>query len=236
MSIDSKEKNEGTNKLHKIKINTPDTGYEPFPVYIINRSTYEALNFDPALGKPATISYKLTKAGTIRLRIARRDNPGLILLTLLDWTEQPFGEHKVQWDGRDASGNIIDNKKILIHFDAKDQALGGKHREHDKLNCGDPKLIIKTNPETLRNIKGNLELRASFSDGPDRIKWSSGCEVKYFIDYGLIKKEVFQKVQNEFSLVIDTSKLSAGEHLITVNISDMNDHVGTAGLRITVAG
>lgn len=231
MNTGSREEKEN---LYKIKINTPDTGYEPFPVYIINRSSYEALNFDPNLGKPATISYKLTKAGTIRLRIARRDNPELILLTLMDWTDQPFGEHKVQWDGRDASGNIIDNKKILIHFDARDQAFGGKHQEHDGLVCFDPKINIEAKTETIQNVKGDLEIRTSFPDGLDKIKWNAGYEVKYFVDYGLVKKEVFQETQNRFSLIIDTTKLSNGEHLITVNISDLHDHVGTAGLKIMV--
>ncbi|RJQ51143.1 MAG: hypothetical protein C4526_10810 [Nitrospiraceae bacterium] len=220
-------------KSYKIKIHTPDTGYEPFPVSIINRSTYEATTFNPALGKPATISYKLTKAGTIRLRIARRDAPELVLRTLMDWTDQPFGEHKIEWDGRDASGNIIDNKRVLIIFDSKDQAFGGKHQEHDGQACSDPRLLIETD-QRPEGVKGKLDIRTSFSEGPDNIRWSAGCEVRYFIDYILITKEIFREIPERFYLPVDTSKLANGEHLVTVNISDFNDHTGTAGIKITV--
>jgi hypothetical protein len=242
MSSVVKKKREGLGEeLHKIKIHTPDSGYESFLVSIINRSTREALTFDPHLGKPATIYYSLTKAGTIRLRIVRRDNPELVLLTLQDWTEQGFGRHEVRWDGRDASGNIINNKKVLITFDAKDQAFGGKHQEHDARRCYDPKLIIETTPELTRKIKGNLDIITSFAEGPDRIRWDPNCEVKYFIDYSLFKREVFKNIVNttrfredKFYLRLDTTKLSKGEHIITVNINDFNDHIGTASLKINV--
>jgi len=225
-----KEKPEDKKELHKIAIHTPDSGYEPFPVSIINRSTYEALTFDPRIGKPATISYGLTKAGVIRLRIVRRDNPGLLLLTLQDWTEQEFGRHEAKWDGRDASGNIIDNKKVLIIFDAKDQAFEGKHQEHDARRCYDPKLIIEITPQ---KIKGNLEIITSFSEGPDKLKWAS-YEIKYFIDYSLFKREVFKDMKDKFYFSLDTAKLSNREHVITVNIDDFNDHIGTASLKINV--
>ena len=78
-------------KNHKINIHTPDPGYEPFPVSIINRSTYEAMTFDPSLGKPATISYGLNKGGCIRIRLTCRGQESLVIRTLQDWTNQDFG-------------------------------------------------------------------------------------------------------------------------------------------------
>ncbi len=225
---DSKEKK----NLYKIKINTPDVGYESFPVSIINRSVSETLSFDPSLGKPASIFYKLTKAGTIRLRIVRRDNPDVLLLTLLDWTDQAFGEHEVKWDGHDASGNIIDNKKVLIIFESRDQT-GGKHRDHDSAVCCDPGITIKSRPETKEHVRGNLEICIFLSEEADKLQWSSGCEISCFIDYKLSKKETFQKKQKEFTLVLNTADLDSGEHFITVNINDFSDHIGTASLKIT---
>ena len=229
-----KEKQEEDRTVHKIKINTPDIGYAPFPVSIINRVTREIVTFDPSLGKPASIYYKLTKAGTIRLRIVRKDNPELLLATLQDWTEQAFGEHEVQWDGRDASGNIIDNKRVLIQFDARDQAFGCKHLDHDTDSCFDPELTITTEPETSSDVKGNLEITTSLTGGTDRPKQDSGCEVRYFVDHILLKKDKFENIGDKFHLTLDTTGLSDGEHIITVNIDDLNDHIGTASLRVSV--
>lgn len=234
MNKAEKEQQEENRTVHKIKIKTPDTGYEPFPVSIINRFTREAFTFDPSMGKPATISYKLTKAGTIRLRIVRKENQQLLLSTLQDWTEQEFGEHGVQWDGRDASGNIIDNKRVLIQFDAKDQAFGGKHQDHDIDLCRDPELTITAETGTSQDVKGELKITTSFAGGPDKLQKDSACEVRYFIDYALVKKEHFENIPDRFRLTLDTTDLSNGEHIITVNIDDLNDHMGTASLRVSV--
>jgi hypothetical protein len=230
MSKVTEERQENKKELHKIKIMTPDTGYEPFPVSIINRSTREALSFDPSLGNPANISYKLTKAGTVRLRIVRRDNPELLLLTLQDWKEQAFGEHTVQWDGRDASGNIIDNKWVIIQFDAKDQAFGGNHQGHETSACFDPELTITNWSDPARDGKGNLTFITSLAREADKWKPESGCEVNYFIDYVLFKKEKYQNNEDTFYLTLDTTGLSDGHHFITVNVDDLNDHIGTASL------
>ena len=155
-------------------------------------------------------------------------------MTLQDWTSQPFGVYKVQWDGRDASGNIIDNRKILIHIDANDQAFSGKHQEHDGSVCRDPKLVIETDQKNVQDVKGNLRMVTRFFENSDKEGWVEGCEVRYYVDYGLVKKESFQTVPDEFALAIDTTKLSNGEHFITVNISDNNDHVGTASIKFSI--
>ncbi len=39
---------------------------------------------------------------------------------------------------------------------------------------------------------------------------------------------------NEFVVKIDTADLSNGEHLITVNVDDLHDHIGSAGVKINV--
>lgn len=230
-----RDKEEKINReTRKVEINTPDTGYQPFPVSIMNKSTHEGLTFDPSLGKPATISYSLNKSGCIRIRIVRRDQQDLMLRTLQDWTDQEFGKYEVKWDGRDASGNIIDNKKVLIIFEARDQGKGRLHHNHNKELCHDPKLIFETNPESVQKLKGVFDIWTAFS-GETPSDWDNkGYEVRYFIDYKPVKTERFEKGAKRFGFKIDTAGLCNGEHLITVNIDDLQDHIGSAGLMIRV--
>ena len=173
-------------KLHKLDIKTPDPGYEPFPVSIMNRSTYEATIFDPTLGKPATISYRLNKAGCIRIRLSHRDQPKIILRTLIDWTNQEFGQYAVPWEGCDSSGNIVENKRILFLFEAKDQSKCLQHQEHDEGKCRDPLLKIETQPDSYQIVKGPFEIRTTLTGGEDNLGHKRGYEVRYFINYKLV--------------------------------------------------
>ena len=228
-----KEGQKAKNTYKKVDIQTPDPGYEPFPVSIMNRSTYEATTFDPSLGKPSTISYNLNKQGCIRVRLVRRNQPDLVIRTLQDWTDQNFGRYELKWDGRDSSGNIVDNKNIFVLFEAKDQGKGLQHTEHDGGSCKDPELHIKIRPESTKKLKGSLELLTTIS-GANNFENKNRCEVRYFIDFLPFQTQKIDKGVNNFNLKIDTTKLKNGEHLITINVHDFNDHVGSAGIKIDV--
>ena len=220
--------------IHKIDINTPDPGYEPFPVSIMNRSTHEVMTFDPSHGKSATISYSLNKPGCIRIRLVNREQPDLLIRTLQDWTNQEFGKHELKWDGRDASGNIVDNKRIFVLFESKDQGKGRQHHDHPQELCRDPLLMIKTLPNLCESVKGMLEIQASVVGEARNSQNEAEYEARYYIDYKLFKVEKFEKGMNNFIFKIDTNGLQNGEHLITVNVDDLHDHIGSAGLRVSV--
>jgi len=192
------------------------------------------MTFDPSHGKSATISYSLNKPGCIRIRLVHREQPDLLIRTLQDWINQEFGKHELKWDGRDASGNIVDNKRIFVLFESKDQGKGRQHHDHPQELCRDPLLMIKTLPNLCESVKGMLEIQASVvgeaRNSPDEAEY----EARYYIDYKLFKVEKFEKGINHFIFNIDTSGLQNGEHLITVNVDDLRDHIGSAGLRVSV--
>ncbi|MBI5286019.1 MAG: hypothetical protein HY878_00315 [Deltaproteobacteria bacterium] len=217
----------------KIEINTPDVGYEPFPVSILNRSTHEVMTFDPTLGKPATISYSLNKSGCIRVRLVCRNQQNLVIRTLQDWTDQGFGRYELKWDGRDVSGNIVDNKRILVVFEAKDHCKHRHHLGHDIEVCRDQMLIIESKQDTQK-VKGIFKMRALLPPGTNGFGKRDGVEVRYFVDYKPFKTERFEKGTGRFGFKIDTRSLENGEHLITVNIDDLDDHIGTAGVKVDV--
>jgi hypothetical protein len=223
-----------TKNIHKIDINTPDPGYEPFPVSIMNRITHEVMTFDPSHDKPAAISYSLNKPGCIRIRIVHREQPNLIIRTLQDWTSQGFGKYEVKWDGRDASGNIVDNKRMFVLFEAKDQGKGRQHHDHHEGLCRDPSITIKTLPDPFQFVKGTIEIQASLVGESCYPPDEAGYEARYYIDYKLYKVEKFEKGINNFIFKLDTKTLQNGDHLITVNVDDLHDHIGSAGLRVSV--
>lgn len=210
-----------------LHIDTMDKGYLNFPVRILARSTGEAMTFDPKQGKPATISYKLTRDGNIRLRVTRRDREDLVLRTLLDWTHQEFGPHEVKWDGRDASGNIVDNRRCFIEFKGDDP----KHKKHDPSKCHELSLTILSPAQggsisKLSDVR--LKLKGDRAYGQD-----DGYELRTYIDYEPASTSSLEKETTEFALP-DVENLPPGEHLITVNIEDGHDHIGVAGIRVNV--
>jgi CopG family nickel-responsive transcriptional regulator len=212
--------NQETENLHKVEITTPDPGYEPFPVSIMNRSTYEVTEFDPSLGKPAAISYSLNKAGCIRVRIVHRKQPTLVIRTVQDWTQQPFGSYKLQWDGRDSSGNIVNNKTLFVLFQAKDQIGLRQHQDHPPKTCCDSLLSV-----TSKTDGGSLIILAVLKDNAPKLDTMKGCQVRYFMDYALVKTEKFDKDQTDFKASLDYTSLSKGKHLVTVNLDDLHDQV-----------
>jgi hypothetical protein len=217
--------------LHKVEITTPDPGYEPFPVSIMNRSTYEVTEFDPNQGKPATISYRLNKAGCIRIRIVHRKQMNLVIKTLQDWTKQPFGNYELKWNGRDSSGNIVDNRPLFVLFQAQDQIANRHHQNHDARACRDSLVTVERISDAAQN---SLEILAVLHDNAQTYKPASGGQVRYFVDYQLVKTEKFANGRAIFKATLDTTGLARGKHLITVNIDDLQDHVASGGLQIEI--
>lgn len=211
-----------------LHIDTPDKAYLNFPVRILSRSTREALTFDPQRGEPATISYRLTRDGDIRVRVCWRKDKTPVLRAILDWTHQEFGDHEVQWDGRDASGNLVDNTRCFIDI------LGDspQHREHESGKCHELELKIVSPTEPEAAIGNLSEIRLELVGDP-AYGGENGYELRTYVDYELAAKTELDGDVTAFSLP-DVEGLARGQHLITINLDDRHDHVGVAGLRIDV--
>jgi len=66
---------------------------------------------------------------------------------------------------------------------------------------------------------------------------TGGVERRYrsrvFVDYALVPAEETHE-QNRRAFILDATVLSRGPHILTVNIDDSNDHVGTASVLVNV--
>lgn len=201
-----------------IEINTPDPGYQIIPVSIMNRSTQEALTFDPTKREYAVISYWLTKPANIRIRIVHNENKNLVLRTLIDWESQPFGQNHIKWDGRDAYGNIV-NKKSLIVFDGDSRI----HSNHEAARCHELSLSPAFNDT---KISGNYKISVNIV-GDTAYGNKSGYYAYFYVDYDLLEKKFFKPDARIIDFDWNTSKIENGNHIVTINVEDLNDHVGT---------
>lgn len=201
-----------------------DRGYLAYPVRFMQRSTAEALSFDPATDPPATIRYKLTKTGRVRLRAVWRSDKALVLRTLQDWTEQGFAVHEVTWDGRDASGNIVDNSRCFIAFE-EDSRLHGKHPRE---GCRELELSVSGLSPDGKAVSTE-RIRVSIDEGA--APPPQGYGVRVYVDYKEAARFALPAGDRRFALP-DLPGTESGSPLITVNVDDGRDHVGVAGFRI----
>lgn len=214
---------------HLLDIDTPDKGYWNLPVRITDRSTAEALSFDPERDGPATISYRLTRDGLVRVRVVRRSDPGLVLRTLVDWSHQDFGHHSVTWDGRDASGNPVDTRGAFVTFEGDDPA----HRDHPRSACHEPALEI-LEPAAGSHLRDLSSVRARITRSTPFGR-ARGFTLRCYVDYALRGEAALDGDTHEFFLPCTATQV-AGDHLLTLNLDDDGGHVGVAGLRFHYGG
>lgn len=216
-------------------IETQDPGYLHFPVWILDRSTSEVLTFNPSRGESATVSFRLTRPARVRVRLVRRDQPSLLVRTLVDWRSLELGQHKIQWDGRDASGNLTDNRKILVVFQGDREHDGGiDHFRHEPQNCHDLQVAISSSKGTRRveSRSGAIYgLKVQLADRPE------GAQRRYhlraFLDWTPWIGPVMIENARWFPLP-EPRALGSGEHVIAVNVDDGNDHVGAATITLFI--
>ena len=202
-------------------------------VQITEKSTYDALHFDPAKRRFGVISYKLSKPGWIRIRIVSRKNPDLLIRTLVDRRYKPAGKHTEKWDGMDESGNPVNPRKCLIII----EDIGYKHRKHDLRKCKDMDVKIITpeqSPSHQDTLKGEIPLKAIITGNYRRAVGRGGYQIRSYLDDMLIGKYEHQKGEEGFPFCLNTASFDNGEHLLTVNVDDYHDHVGTASLRVKI--
>ncbi len=207
-----------------LNIDTPDKGYLNLPVRITDRSTAAALTFDPLQDEPATISYRLTRDGLIRVRVVWRRDPNLVLRTLLDWTHQDFGLHRVTWDGRDASGNLIDNRGAFVSFEGDDP----RHLAHPVSECHELDVQLLEPSGGIRQPDSRITARMTRVTSFGR---RDGFTLRCYEDYDL-RREVRLPPETETFALPCAPGTEAKDRLFTINLDDGAGHVGVASLRL----
>jgi hypothetical protein len=166
------------------------------------------------------------------VRLVRRDDDGIVLRTMQNWTLSDYGQtYQLEWDGNDASGNPVDRQKMFVAFEARDSAHDKIHRGHSMESCRDPAIIIErlgasSTGSAIEKIVVALEPEALNTDNHQALKG------RLYVDFELAEEVLFPPGAKQFTFDFDTGKLAVHEHLLTVNIDDGQDHVGTASLHL----
>ncbi len=218
-----------------IKITPPeDRGYLRHPLRIMNRSTYDAYHLDSTTDESAIISYSVSRTGWVRVRLVRRDNKDIVLRTIQQWTESHYDnkrKYQIEWDGKDATGNRIDPRQMVILFEARDSTNGGMHKTHSDQNCKDPELTVSA-PKKTGTIGGGVTFVVTLEGLPNTNGDASGYEARVYLDDKLIDTLRLPGSSRTFTYRVEPDILTKADHTITLNLDDFQDHIGVANIHL----
>ncbi len=202
------------------------------PVRISEISTFDALRFNPGEKPFGQISYKLSKRAWVRIRIALRADRRLVLRTLVDWSPREAGENIEKWDGRDSAGYLIDKTIVpcFVVIDADSEA----HRQHPRSLCKDLRVNLSLQNDPNQNQAGHPQrnVQITVDESTRGYGESLGYTVCAYIDFKLVQSEVSkQRAWQGIRLLLDTSGLAEGEHMLSVVVEDGADHTGSSSLK-----
>lgn len=111
------------------------------------------------------------------------------------------------------------------------------HSLHKRADCHEPEFKIEFLESKMSNggapvVKGATPVRVTISD---RDKWyltDTRYEVMFFVDAVFIYEE--EEGISPFTYYWDTKGLSRGEHILTVNIMNYDDHIGVESRKVIV--
>lgn len=202
------------------------------PVEITNIMTYAALHFDPIRETSAAIAYSLSRPSWVRIRFVSRVRPNLVLRTLLDWSYRKAGRNTENWDGRDAAGYWVDRVRCPGMFVIEaDSAL---HAGHDRRVCGDPQLRIGGLDQGAV-VRGAVTMQVGCATGKCGYLERASGRLLIYLDYVLVREQRYPPpATRTLDWEWNTADVLPGNHLLTVNLDDGLDHVGTASVEVAV--
>ena len=200
-----------------------------YPAEITDRSTYDALTFDPQKAEYGIISYQLSKPAWIRIRIVRKEQKDLVLRTLVDWAYREEGKNIEKWDAKDQSGSLVDNRQCFVTFDVDSK----EHRKHDRGKCRE--LQVEIISPAGGNVNGICKISARLIKDGSGYGEIHGYEARYYIDYRLQNEVSYPEgFSGDFDFFWDTGSCENGEYIIVVVVNDHCDHIGSTSMKVFI--
>jgi len=204
-----------------------------------------------------SVRYVLPRAGRVRLRAGLAGLP--FVATLLDWEPQAAGRHELAWDGHDGD-RVFDvgrdpRAQLMLHAfelpadtivldrgigalgrgEAPPAARGFRHARHAAAWCRDfrlqlelPELARRGSSSGLPVVSDEEVIRVKLDPSDARHLVGVGFEILVFVDTVFLFQEA--EASNPFNYRLDSSQLSPGPHVLTVNVLSTDDHAGFASL------
>ena len=220
--------------------------------YISEMEAITTFNFDATKGEKGIIAYTLDEPANVRIRLVDRNDPEMVHRVLISYATQEPGEHEVEWDGKDESGNYLNPTQVRVHIQAEllaskitrqaveifslvGRPYGHLHRLHEPEKCGFFTLDVNE-PEPGSVLTGEVKLVLEVV-GPFRgYAEDGGVGIRGYVDKTLVLDQWLepQEVRDKFPYLtwtLDTSAFLNGEHILRLSMCDHSDHPGMASLK-----
>ena len=112
------------------------------------------------------------------------------------------------------------------------------HKKHPRQFCHDPKVSVTLPEKTLKAkdgayiIEGKVPVEISIADADKEWFLRERYSIHIFIDGIFAGGEL--EGYSPYDWIFDPKNLNEGEHLIMVNLSGFNDHIGIAAIPVCI--
>jgi hypothetical protein len=189
------------------------------------------------------ITYDLPEAAEVSVRVGIKEG-GPLLRTLLRRQPQPEGRHTLRWDGWDNSRvvNVLGRDDLLVSVQAYSLPancliLKGDSGSVEPLEPGfEFEILDRFNlPEdSLPEVKDVLSMEVTLDRSDEKEVLEGSFEIMFFVDFHFLY-EAEEPKTSPYAYKWDISGLAPGEHLLTVNILDLDDRaISSRSKKITV--
>ena len=234
-----------------------DHDHKPVKIKFRSFKMDRAFAFDPKKGEKGIITYTITEPARVSIKVIKKGTRELYLTTILNWEHRDAGTHTETWDGRDYSGNIIEDlshalivmegEPMSTHNPGKysiegltDEEIihghkwGHPHNLYNEEVNIVPELVI-TSVKDGDVLSGIVTIESQLETDKKGYGDVAGYGVRYYLNNILITEEFYdKKCKGRFSYELDTTAFPDGEYTLYVGMCDHHQHTASRGCRIRI--
>ncbi len=232
------------------------SGEKPPRLKVRDVNVHKLYNFKPHLGEKGYITYTIDEPGYVSIRLVRRGTRELFIASIVNYAFRDSGTHTEEWNGKDYSGQIVEDIDSLLVWILAEPAKSYKpgsvslnepiddiihghssghyHGSHHQFAQEVPYLKI-LQPENFDTVSGIVEIIAQVDEEKRGYGNIYGYGVRYYIDAVLINEEFYKPESNgRFSYKFDTTPYDNGKHTLYVGMCDHFQHTTSSKVVIYI--
>ncbi len=175
------------------------------------------------------IKYSLPQYGTVRIRAGIKNGP--LLVNIVDWQERAKGQHIEHWDWKDNNSGIDLSMRREVSF-VIDAMTSVTFHQAPGVHFSFPESAQKDR-DGHQIISGIAPIRVNLDPKDKGWLQADKYEIVMFIDGVFLLKE--EEGIDPFTYRLDTTHISNGPHLITVNVMAYHGEIGVRNQIVTVS-
>lgn len=234
-----------------------DHDHKPVKIKFRSFKMDRAFAFDPRKGEKGVITYTITEPARISIKLIKKGTRELYLSTILNWEERGAGTHTEYWDGKDYSGNIIEDlSQVFMVMEGEPMSTfkpgaysveglsdeeiihghkwGHPHNEYQEGTNVIPVLSI-TSVKDGDVLSGVVKVDSKLETDERGYGEKVGYGVRYYLNNILVNEEFYDAKSNgNFSYDVDTTAFPDGEYTLYVGMCDHHQHSTSRGCKVRI--